>query len=147
MQNRKVVLMPAGSAKVGYVFKKAQVDSECTKCPLYAFCGGDLSDKKNYKVIKVRDSTKKCPQTGEDLRAVEISEEPITLILDKKGIMKGITVKYKQISCENKFDKYYYYCHETGLNEGDKITIEDVLIGDLEINGRRYALVKAVLKN
>jgi|GEM_PF-6678994 len=146
MVNRKAVLMPAASAFVGYVFQKALLDSACKTCPMYSFCGGDLNPKSNYRVTALRDTTKKCPQTGEDLRAVDIVEEPLTVLVEKRGLLKGITVRYKPVDCEDRFNRYYFYCRGTALQEGDRIRVEEIVDDNISINGKTYALVKAILK-
>ncbi|WP_449461524.1 UPF0179 family protein [Tardisphaera miroshnichenkoae] len=145
MQERKVVLMPAESAKVGYTFKRWVGESDCLDCPLRDFCGGDLDPKANYRVKSVRDAGRKCPKTGEELRAVEIERVPIVTIVEKKGLIKGMTVAFKKVPCDSVLNEYFFYCQKQ-LDDGDRIRVEEVL-RDVTINGHEYAMVRGSLKS
>ncbi|MGC8600858.1 MAG: UPF0179 family protein [Thermoprotei archaeon] len=144
MQERKVVLMPAASAKVGYTFKRWLGESDCWDCPLRDFCGGDLNPKANYRVKNVRETLKKCPKTGEELRAVEIERAPVVAIVDKKGLISGMTVTFRKVPCNGVFDEYFFYCQRQ-LEDGDRIRVEEVL-RYVVINGHEYALIRGTLK-
>ena len=113
-------LMGEDMAKRGVQFI-AQDSEECKKCKLHPTCIKNLEIGRRYVIKEVKDKTFKC-KISEDVVLVGVELSEITLLVEKRKAIKGLTLKFEPLS-----NKKEELLNPQGLTPGDKITITEIL--------------------
>lgn len=129
-EGRSVTLIGANLAKEGEEFIFLGASKKCAECKLKNACT-NLEIGRQYKVEKVRDEIKHDCYIHEDgACVVEVTEAPITAAIDAAYTFKNSKIVFEPPNCKEFDCELFDSCHPSGLKEGDKCTILEV-IGDV----------------
>ena len=123
-KEKRVTLVGAKLAKAGDEFIFLGLPEKCEACKLKKSCA-NLEVGRRYRIEHVRDEIKHDCYIHEDgVRVVEVTEPPLKVAIDTKHALKGAKMVFKPAvaDCEEGD-----LCHPTGLKEGDRCTILDVI--------------------
>ncbi len=130
MEEKKIVtLIGARLANVGeeFIFLGVSNSEKCEGCKLKKSCA-NLEVGRKYRIEHVRPEIKHdCYIHEEGVRVVEIIEPPVKVAIDSKYALKGAKIVFKPVDCEGTDYELFDLCHPSGLKEGDRCTILDVI--------------------
>lgn len=99
--------------------------NDCKNCKLKNICF-NLKQYHRYKITKVRDKRHSCTVHKGDAVVVEVEEQPIETVIDKK-YTKGSAITLDEKECEDPLCPYFDICTNKALQPGKKYTIEKIL--------------------
>jgi uncharacterized protein (UPF0179 family) len=119
-----ITLVSSSIAKKGYTFiHEGETPKECKTCRFKATCIDNLERGRRYTITGVKKIEHPCVMGG-TVTVVEVSEPEIVMFLDSKLAFEGMSVAYNP-ECDG--CEIAEMCMPTGLKEGDKIQITDIL--------------------
>ncbi len=142
MARRVITLVTPTQAKKGTVFS-VRILPKCKKCKLYNICVGKLREGVRYQVVEVRKAKHMCPILNDFMYVAIVKEKPITVAIERRKAISGISLCYNSIVCEETSCPYYKYCVNTPIKNGEKIVIKNVLKPIPCSRGFRLVLVEA----
>lgn len=109
-------------ARVGEKFVFTGPAEECHNCRLFSTCTGNpqLEIGRIYEILKVRTIKHNCLISEDGVIAVEVTEAPITLMIQAKYAIEGLVITFQPISVEPQLVDLF---KPEGLKPGDKIRI------------------------
>ncbi len=129
-EKRIVTLIGARLANVGeeFIFLGVSNSEKCEGCKLKKSCAANLEVGRKYRIEHVRPEIKHdCYIHEEGVHVVEIIEPPVKVAIDSKYALKGAKIVFKPVDCEGTDYELFDLCHPSGLKEGDRCTILDVI--------------------
>ncbi len=119
-----ITLVSSAIAKKGYTFiHEGETPRECKACRLKSTCIDNLERGRRYTIVGTRSIRHPCVLGG-TVTVVEVSEPEIVLFVDSKLAFEGMSVVYKP---ECRGCEIAEACMPSGLKEGDKIQIGEIL--------------------
>ncbi|WP_423793259.1 UPF0179 family protein [Methanocaldococcus indicus] len=138
-----ITLIGSKLAKTGEEFLYVGELDECEKCRFKKLCHGNLEKGRIYKIVSVRSSNHPCPIFDEGVKVVEVKLANLTIMVDAKKALEGMTLHFEPIKCDNYECPYYKYCSPSGIYEGEKFEI--IKVFNEKINCKNNRTLKKVL--
>ena len=122
-----VTLIGTRLAKEGTIFKYQGYSNECDSCKLQRSCL-NLDNEAIYKIVNVR-KTSQHPCNLHDLgvRAVDVVKSPIMATVESRKAFKGSKIIFREQSCDIEECEFYDLCCPSGIEDGEKYIIKNVL--------------------
>ena len=136
-----ITLIGTKLAKVGneFIFRGAARD--CEACKLNKTCLG-LNVGSKYRITGIRNGGKlECFIHDSGVCAVEVVETPIVMSIEARKAIKGSKIVYEPVACNISGCENYRICRPSGLIQGDKFTVVNV-IGEIQGPCERGYLLK-----
>ncbi|MGB9729670.1 MAG: UPF0179 family protein [Thermoprotei archaeon] len=120
-----MTLVGSRMARIGEKFIFTGPVDECHNCKLFLSCTGNpqLEVGRIYEILKVRSMKHECLISEDGVIAVEVTEAPITLMIQSKYAIEGLTITFQPASVESQQPDLF---KPEGLKPGDKIKIVKV---------------------
>lgn len=139
----KVTLVGIKQAKKGFKFVHLGPSEQCSDCPLYKTCMGNLENGRVYEVVKVRNIKHSCSLHEEGVMIVEVQETEIEVIIDKKIAFEGAIITFYLRKCSESSCKFLKLCFPLGLRDGDKCKITEIKDKNIKCKlGKKLVLVR-----
>lgn len=123
----KITLIGTRIADIGMEFIFMGPTSECEQCRLRNTCVETLDEGRRYRVVGVRNSSKRdCNLHDNGVCVVEVVESPIIAAIEARRAFDGSKIVYESPSCEEDCN-LYDLCNPAGLKENDKYKITKVM--------------------
>ncbi|WXG40815.1 MAG: UPF0179 family protein [Candidatus Freyarchaeum deiterrae] len=122
-----LTLVGIKQAKKGAKFVNVGHAEICENCELYKVCIGNLEPKRVYEIIDIRNIEHPCKIHEEGVRVVEVAHSNIQAALEARQAIPGATITYSPIECTFYDCPSLDICKPSGLFEGDKCLIENLL--------------------
>ncbi len=112
-------------ARVGEKFVFTGPADECHNCKFFLSCTGNpqLEIGRIYEILKIRSIKHECLISEDGVVAVEVVEAPITLMIQSKYAIEGLTITFQPVSVKSQQPDLF---KPEGLKPGDKIKIVKV---------------------
>lgn len=124
--NTTITLVGNRLAKVGVEFVFRGPAMECEKCKLKNTCL-NLDKNKKYQVVTIRNGMDhECFLHDTSVRAVEVLPSPIIVAIESRKAFNGSKIVYEEPKCATTCASYAV-CHPSGIVNGDRYTIAEVL--------------------
>ncbi|MGI6009038.1 MAG: UPF0179 family protein [Methanomethylophilus sp.] len=120
-----LTLVSTEMAEEGRRFIYVGPELECRECKIKDICL-NLEKGAEYRVKKVRRPVHDCPLTGERVQVVEVERVPRKASVETKYAMDGATVSFKAADCGRIGCEHYKECNPAGIDDGSKVTIEEM---------------------
>ncbi len=125
--SNQITLIGTKLATIGIEFTFNGPTPECDTCKLRNTCI-NLEPSRRYRVLGVRgELVHECPIHEAGVRAVEVTESPIIAAFDARKAFPGSKVVFEHVRCDEKGCSMYEICHPTGLKEGERCTVVEVV--------------------
>jgi uncharacterized protein (UPF0179 family) len=105
-------------AKQGYTFLYEGMAKKCENCSYRNVCHGNLTPKKIYRVLELRDKTVNCNVYVGKARLVGVYEAEIEAVVEPRHAFPMAVIRYKPQICSIYTCKYFEKCFPVGLSEG-----------------------------
>jgi len=131
MEESEIIITLIGTklAKIGNEFIFKGGSKECEPCKLSKTCLS-LNPGSRYRITGIRTGGKlECSVHDSGVCAVEVVEVPIKMSIESRKAIKGSKIIYEPHTCDLSDCSNYELCFASGLKEGDKFTIINV-VGD-----------------
>jgi uncharacterized protein len=123
----QITLIGTKLATVGMEFTFNGPTPECEACKLRNTCM-NLEPARRYRVLGTRgELIHECPIHEVGVRAVEVTESPIIAAMDTRKAFAGSKISFETMKCDDSSCRMYDICHPSGLKEGEKCTIVEVV--------------------
>ncbi len=122
-----LTLVGVKQAKKGAKFVHIGHAKLCEDCELFKVCIGNLEPNRIYQIIDIRNIEHPCKIHEDGVRVVEVEYSNIKAVLEAKQAIPGATITYSPIGCDFYHCPHIDICKPSGLFEGDKCIIEEVL--------------------
>ena len=124
-----ITLIGTRLAKIGMEFIFYGSAPECNNCKLKTTCM-NLYEGRKYRTVNLRNGAKhECSIHDSGVCAVEVVESPTIVAIESRKAFNGSKIIFEPPHCIDAECSMYDLCHPTGLEEGMKYTINEV-IGD-----------------
>ncbi|MBW9222011.1 UPF0179 family protein [Methanothermococcus sp. SCGC AD-155-C09] len=119
---KRITVLGSKLAKTGNEFIYCGILKECEFCKFKKICHEGMEVGKRYKIIGVRSTDHPCVIHEEGVKVVEIKpSEEITLLIESKKALEGLTISCNESHCNNIFCENYILCNPEGLPKKYKI--------------------------
>ncbi len=122
-----ITLVGKKIARVGYSFVFSGETGECSECALRKVCCGKLEAGRVYVILNVRDKFHDCPLHEDGVQLVEVEEAPVKVAILSQQLFEGAIFTFLPNACDQWSCPNIDMCTPTGLNEGDRVQIEEVI--------------------
>lgn len=143
-----ITLVGKHVARAGYSFVFSGQSRECRECVLRKVCCDKLELGRVYVITNVRDKLHDCP-LHKGVQLVEVEEAPVKVSVLSQQLFEGAIFTVQPNTCNQENCVNVDLCFPTGISEGDRVQIEEVIKkSGLECSLKRKlgcALVRRVL--
>ncbi|MFX1475162.1 MAG: UPF0179 family protein [Promethearchaeota archaeon] len=122
-----VTLIGKRIAKTGNIFVFSGQTGECMECALRRVCCEKLEPERVYVVLNVRDKIHDCPLHEDGVQLVDVEEAPVKVAVLSQQLFEGAIFTFQPKDCTQWSCPNIEVCIPTGLNEGDRVHIEEVI--------------------
>lgn len=138
-----VTLIGMRMAKPGIEFIFKGESPDCNGCRLKSTCM-NLDRGSRYRVVDIRNpNVLDCSIHEGGVQAVEVVEQPLTVLVESRMALEGSTIYYESIPCNESGCEMFEMCHNPGLVPGNKYIIVTV-VGEPEGECKKGYSLKAV---
>ena len=142
-EGRIVTLIGAKLAKEGEEFIFLGPSKKCEECRLKNACT-NLELDRRYKIEKVRNEIKhECFIHEDGALVVEVRESSMPVAIDATYAFKNSKFVFEPPNCKVSDCELFDACHPTGLKEGDRCTILEV-VGEASSGCKEGRVLKMV---
>lgn len=122
-----ITLVGKRIAKTGNRFVFSGQTGECRECALRKVCCEKLENERVYVILKVRDKLHDCPLHEDGVQLVEVEEAPVKVAVLSQQLFEGVIFTFHPKVCAQWSCPNIEVCTPTGLNEGDRVHVEEVI--------------------
>jgi uncharacterized protein (UPF0179 family) len=121
-----ITLVGKQATRAGYSFVFSGQSKECRECVLRKVCCDKLELGRVYVITKVRDKLHNCP-LHEEVQLVEVEEAPVKVAAPSQRLFEGAIFTVQLDTCDQWDCPNRDVCFPTGLIEGDRVQIEEII--------------------
>ncbi|MDD4126289.1 MAG: UPF0179 family protein [Methanomicrobium sp.] len=123
--NIRITLIGRALSKIGTEFVYKGDLSGCEGCRMFKVCN-NLIPKRRYRIVGIKnENVHSCNIHFEGVCAVEVTEAPVTTLIDVKKAILNSEIIFKP-SCTETGCKNYDICFAEGLIEGDRYLVSSI---------------------
>ena len=122
-----ITLVGKRIAGVGNRFVFSGIMEECRECALRKVCCDKLEAERVYVVLDVRDKFHECPLHEEGVQLVDVEEASVKVAVQSRQLFEGVIFTFHPYVCDQWECPNIEVCNPTGLSEGDRVHVEEVI--------------------
>lgn len=121
-----ITLVGETQAHIGDRFYYLGPQTDCKECKLKGVCF-NLEVGRQYEITKLRDTHHECELHEGGVRVVEVEKKPTLACVSKKLAIDGSVITFESSDCARLGCEHWSHCHPTGIRNGEKLAVTDIV--------------------